>query len=142
MSREPGAKRRVDGPEEPELVDVVLELDQAKHADDARDQPLLRIVQVRFFYENLSDRAQAISPFLRAVATSCYFVCNVSLVALAIQLDSRRRFIETWVESARWAAVSNYLAFPLAILLGWAIRSIGTYALALGIPPAWMLFTF
>lgn len=34
---------------------------------------LLRAVQLRFFYENLSPRAQAIAPFLRAAATVTIF---------------------------------------------------------------------
>ena len=46
---------------------------EARRARRGMAKTLLRIVQVRFFYENLSDRAQAISPFLRAFATSCYF---------------------------------------------------------------------
>ena len=37
---------------------------------------LLRTVQLRFFYENLSPRAQAISPFLRNVVTLLLFVAG------------------------------------------------------------------
>ena len=46
---------------------------EARRARRGMAKTLLRMVQIRFFYENLSDRAQAISPFLRATATSLYF---------------------------------------------------------------------
>jgi len=55
---------------------------EARRARRGMAKTLLRIVQVRFFYENLSDRAQAISPFLRALATSFYFG-GLHVVALA-----------------------------------------------------------
>jgi hypothetical protein len=55
---------------------------EARRARRGMAKTLLRMVQVRFFYENLSDRAHAISPFLRATATSLYFG-GLHVVALA-----------------------------------------------------------
>ncbi len=64
---------------------------------------LLRTVQLRFFYENLSDRAQAISPLLRAAATLVIFAGSHVVFLGALWPDTQPK---------SFATVTGRLAFP------------------------------
>jgi signal transduction histidine kinase/CheY-like chemotaxis protein len=87
------------------------------------------------------------SPVLDAVgpltgATAAYFVVNTGLVAVAIAIEKTQDFLETWRRSFLWTTVSFFSGLTLAAGLLTLLQLMGPWALALGVPPAWLLFAF
>lgn len=94
---------------------------EARRARRGMAKTLLRIVQVRFFYENLSDRAQALSPFLRAVATSSYFGGLHVVVLAALWPDAAPKAFQAITKST----VYPYLGFCFVSLTLLALTAAG-----------------
>ena len=76
------------------------------------------------------------------VATTLYFLLNTGLVVLAISLDTGASPGRAWRESVLWMAVSTYAGLPLAAGLLFLLALAGPRALALGVPPCWLLAAF
>jgi len=76
------------------------------------------------------------------VASTLYFVLNTSLVVAVLSLDSGGSIGSTWRESMLWMAVSSYAGLPLAVGLLYLLDLAGPRALALGVPPCWLLAAF
>ena len=75
-------------------------------------------------------------------ATAVYFLFNTTLVSTAVVIDSGQGFGKSWRESALWTALSTFTGLSLAVFMTWAIGVIGPTALALGVPPCWLLAVF
>jgi signal transduction histidine kinase/CheY-like chemotaxis protein len=76
------------------------------------------------------------------VATTVFFVANSMLVTAAISLERGLDFMQTWIRSALWTAVSAYAGLTLAVCLLVILSFVGPWGLALGIPPSWLLIHF
>jgi hypothetical protein len=76
-----------------------------------------------------------------AGAALAYFLVNTGLVALAVALEKRRALISTWRESFGWTTASHLTGLTLAVLLLVVLERLGPWALALGVPPCWLLAT-
>ena len=83
---------------------------------------------------------ELVGPLL--AAATVYFLANTGLVTGAIVLDTGRRFLPTWRESALWSAVSAYGGLTLSAGLLYVLDVVGTTGLALGVPPCWLLSAF
>jgi signal transduction histidine kinase len=83
---------------------------------------------------------EQVGPLL--VASTLYFLVNTTLVILAIFLESGRTLGQGWRDSMLWMAVSSYAGLPLAVGLLWLLDLAGPRALALGVPPCWLLAAF
>jgi len=81
-----------------------------------------------------------IGPLMAAV--TIYFLVNTGLVVIAISLDTGGPLAATWRESVLWMAVSTYAGLPLAAGLLYLLDLAGPRALALGVPPCWLLAAF
>ena len=75
-------------------------------------------------------------------ATAAYFFTNTGLVAVVIAIEKSQGFLDTWRRSFLWTTVSYFSGLTLAAILLVLLHSIGPWALALGVPPAWLLFAF
>ena len=75
-------------------------------------------------------------------SATVYFLVNTGLVSGAVVLDTRRRFLPIWRESALWTAVSAYGGLTLAAGLLALLDLVGPSGLALGVPPCWLLSAF
>jgi signal transduction histidine kinase len=80
--------------------------------------------------------------FPLVIATTLNFLANTALVTLAIIIDTRKKFFETWKESGLWTAVSAYAGLTLSAGLLLMLDLFGPTGLALGIPPCWLLAAF
>jgi signal transduction histidine kinase len=81
-----------------------------------------------------------IGPLL--AATTVYFMFNTMLVSTAVLADTGNGFWKTWKETVLWTALSTYAGMTLAGTVIWAIQIIGPSAMALGLPPCWLLAAF
>ncbi len=81
-----------------------------------------------------------VGPLLAAVTV--YFLINTGLVSGAVVLDTGRRFLPTWRQSALWSAVQAYGGLTLAAGLLALLDLVGPSGLALGVPPCWLLSAF
>jgi signal transduction histidine kinase/CheY-like chemotaxis protein len=77
-----------------------------------------------------------------AAATAAYFLVNTGLVSVAIAIQQRTTIVEVWRESFQWTAVSYFTGLTLAVAMLAALQSWGLWALALAIPPCWLLLAF
>ena len=75
-------------------------------------------------------------------ATAAYFFTNTGLVAVVIGIEKSQGVLDTWRRSFLWTTVSYFSGLTLAAILLVLLHSIGPWALALGVPPAWLLFAF
>jgi signal transduction histidine kinase len=80
--------------------------------------------------------------FPLVIATTMNFLVNTALVTMAISIDTRKKFLETWKESGLWTAVSAYAGLTLSAGLLLMLKLFGPTGLALGIPPCWLLAAF
>ncbi len=77
-----------------------------------------------------------------AGATAAYFLTNTGLVAVVIALEHTQGFLATWKRSFLWTTVSFFSGLTLAVGLLLLLGSLGPWALALGVPPTWLLLAF
>jgi len=77
-----------------------------------------------------------------ACATAAYFLTNTGLVAVVIALEKRQGFFATWKRSFLWTTVSYFSGLTLAAGLLLLLEFLGPWALALGVPPTWLLLAF
>jgi signal transduction histidine kinase len=77
-----------------------------------------------------------------AAATAAYFLVNTGLVTVAISFQQRTPVLLVWRESFQWTAVSYFTGLTLAAVMIVALQSWGLWALALAIPPCWLLLAF
>jgi hypothetical protein len=77
-----------------------------------------------------------------AAATAAYFLVNTGLVTVAIAFQQRTPVFGVWRESFQWTAVSYFTGLTLAAVMIVALQSWGLWALALAIPPCWLLLAF
>jgi signal transduction histidine kinase len=77
-----------------------------------------------------------------AAATAAYFLVNTGLVTVAIAFQQRTPVMEVWRETFQWTTVSYFTGLTLAAVMIVALQSWGLWALALGIPPCWLLLAF
>ncbi len=75
-------------------------------------------------------------------ATAAFFAVNSYVVTTVIVLDKDQGFVETWVKTFRWTAVTYLAGMPLAVLMIVMLDSVGPWGLALGIPPTWMILGY
>ncbi len=75
-------------------------------------------------------------------ATAVYFLTNSGLVAVAVALEKRQALLETWRQAFGWSAAAYFAGLTLAVALVMALEWIGPWALALGVPPCWLLASF
>jgi signal transduction histidine kinase len=75
-------------------------------------------------------------------ATAAYFIVNTGLVAVVISIEKSQGFFDTWSRSFLWTTVSFFSGLTLAAGLLTLLQLLGPWALALGVPPAWLLFAF
>jgi len=87
-----------------------------------------------------AELASMFAPLL--AATAAFFVVNTGLVASVIALEKRVSLFDTWSAAFSWSAASYFSAFTLAAGLIFAMRALGPWGLALGIPPCWMILSF
>jgi signal transduction histidine kinase/ActR/RegA family two-component response regulator len=76
------------------------------------------------------------------VAATVNFLFNTGMVTVAIIIDTGNRFLETWVASGLWTAVSAYAGLTLSAGLLYMLELFGPTGLALGMPPCWLLAAF
>jgi signal transduction histidine kinase len=77
-----------------------------------------------------------------AAATAAYFLVNTGLVSLAVALQQRTPILSVWRESFQWTGVSYMTGLTLAALMLVTLQAWGLWALALAIPPTWLLLAF
>jgi hypothetical protein len=77
-----------------------------------------------------------------AAATTSYFVANSALVSIAVTMERGLSFGEVWRESFLWTVTSYLTGFSVAVALLLVFRTIGPWALVLGVPPAWLFAGF
>lgn len=86
------------------------------------------------------ELASMFAPLL--AATAAFFVVNTGLVAAVVALEKKRSLFRTWSAAFSWSTASYFSAFSLAVGLIFAMRTLGPWGLALGIPPCWMILSF
>jgi signal transduction histidine kinase len=77
-----------------------------------------------------------------AAATAAYFLVNTGLVTVAIAFQQRTPVMEVWRETFQWTAVSYFTGLTLAAVMIVGLQAWGLWALALAIPPCWLLLAF
>jgi len=77
-----------------------------------------------------------------AAATAVYFLANSGLVAVAVAIERGERVWPTWRQGFLWSAAAYFAGLTLGVLLVLALERMGPWALALGVPPCWMLASF
>jgi signal transduction histidine kinase len=77
-----------------------------------------------------------------AAATAGYFLVNTGLVTLAIAFQQRTPVMAVWRETFQWTTVSYFSGLTLAAVMIVALQAWGLWALALAIPPCWLLLAF
>ncbi len=77
-----------------------------------------------------------------AAATAAYFFVNTGLVTVAISFQQRTPVMQVWRETFQWTAVSYFTGLTLAAVMIVALQAWGLWALALAIPPCWLLLAF
>ncbi len=75
-------------------------------------------------------------------ATAAYFLTNSGLVAGAVAVEKREPYLETWRQAFGWSAATYFAGLTLAVVLVMVLEGIGPWALALGVPPCWLLAGF
>ncbi len=83
----------------------------------------------------------ALIPPLTA-ATAAFFAVNSYVVTTVLVLDKNKGFVETWMRTFRWTAVTYLAGMPLAVLMIVMLDAVGPWGLALGIPPTWMILGY
>ncbi len=77
-----------------------------------------------------------------AAATAGYFLVNTGLVTVAIAFQQHTPVMAVWRETFQWTTVSYFTGLTLAAVMIVALQAWGLWALALGIPPCWLLLAF
>ena len=77
-----------------------------------------------------------------AAATAAYFLVNTGLVTVAIAFQQHTPVMVVWRETFQWTAVSYFTGLTLAAVMIVALQAWGLWALALAIPPCWLLLAF
>jgi signal transduction histidine kinase len=77
-----------------------------------------------------------------AAATAAYFLVNTVLVSVAIALQQQAPIIDVWRESFQWTTVSYFTGLTLAAVMLVVLQAWGLWAVALAIPPCWLLLAF
>jgi signal transduction histidine kinase len=77
-----------------------------------------------------------------AAATAAYFLVNTGLVTVAIAFQQRTPVMDVWRETFQWTTVSYFTGLTLAAVMIVALQAWGLWALALAIPPCWLLLAF
>ncbi len=77
-----------------------------------------------------------------AAATAAYFLVNTGLVTVAIAFQQHTPVMAVWRETFQWTAVSYFTGLTLAAVMIVALQAWGLWALALAIPPCWLLLAF
>jgi hypothetical protein len=77
-----------------------------------------------------------------SVGTVAYFLISTGLVAGAITLENRSGFLATWRGSFQWTAVTYLTSLTLAACLLLMFEHLGPWAVALAVPPCWLLIAF
>ena len=77
-----------------------------------------------------------------AAATAAYFLVNTGLVTVAISFQQQTPVLAVWRETFQWTAVSYFTGLTLAAAMIVALQAWGLWALALAIPPCWLLLAF
>ena len=77
-----------------------------------------------------------------AAATAAYFLVNTGLVTVAIAFQQHTPVMVVWRETFQWTAVSYFTGLTLAAVMIIALQAWGLWALALAIPPCWLLLAF
>jgi signal transduction histidine kinase len=77
-----------------------------------------------------------------AAATAVYFFVNTGLVTVAIAFHQKTPVLEVWRETFQWTAVSYFTGLTLAAVMIVALQAWGLWAVALAIPPCWLLLAF
>ncbi|HXV76275.1 MAG TPA: hypothetical protein VD788_08145, partial [Candidatus Polarisedimenticolaceae bacterium] len=77
-----------------------------------------------------------------AGAASAYFLCNTTLVALAVALDTRAGLLGTWVTTFAWTIASSFAGFSVAVGLLVAVERFGVPGILLAVPPVAVLVQF
>ena len=77
-----------------------------------------------------------------AAATAAYFFVNTGLVTVAIAFQQRTPVMTVWRETFQWTTVSYFTGLTLAAVMIVALQAWGLWALALAIPPCWLLLAF
>ena len=88
---------------------------EARRARRGLARTLLRTVQIRFFYENLSDRAQALSPLIRAAATVALFAGTHVVILSAVWPHSAPKAFDAIRRSTAYPYL-GFCAFSLVML--------------------------
>ncbi len=77
-----------------------------------------------------------------AAAAAVYFLVNTGLVSVAIAFQQQAAMLDVWRESFQWTTVSYFTGLTLAAAMIGALQAWGLWAVALAIPPCWLLLAF
>jgi hypothetical protein len=77
-----------------------------------------------------------------SAATAAYFVVNTGLVAGAVALEKRQALFSTWKRSFLWSAWTYPAGLSLAVAVVALLDVSVPWALALAVPPGWLLVLF